>query len=79
MTRRALPCPRCARGVVSVTVLTWADARSRGGYRRSAWADEPACCTGGCRLSTAQLVPLLRRAFGAAVWQAALPLAGGDG
>ena len=72
MTRRALPCPRCPRGVVSVTVLSWADARSRGGYRRSAWADEPACCTAGCRLSTAQLVPLLRRAYGAEVWQAPL-------
>jgi hypothetical protein len=72
VTVRALPCPRCAHGVVRVTVATWPDARAPGGARRSAWADEPVCCSGGCALGTDALVPLLRGAHKERVWQATL-------
>ena len=79
MTTRALPCPRCAFGLVSVAVATWPDARARGGERRSAWADEPLRCSAGCALTTGHVVALLGRAYRARVWQEALPLTGGDG
>lgn len=52
------PCPGCPAGRVAVGLTAWS---TPGGPRRSVWADEPARCTAGCRLSAAQVAQLLTR------------------